>query len=106
MKSVRIITLEGDEDWVRSTLDHSLAAGTNTQFSLGPGRRITINVVTGPNPGMGCDREVADPAYANRCRCKARRFVDHIRDHLEPDEHVICKICHKTLEQITEDRKE
>lgn len=32
---------------------------------------------------------------------KSDRFVQHIQRHLAPGEKVVCKICHKTIDEIT-----
>jgi hypothetical protein len=44
MKVVRVITVEGDEEWVISTTKRSLPEGVNGQ-SFGEGRTITVEVI-------------------------------------------------------------
>jgi hypothetical protein len=33
-------------------------------------------------------------------------FVEHIQWHLDPSQHVICKICGKSVDEIYEDEKD
>ncbi len=40
--------------------------------------------------------------YIEGIRAEAsRKFVNHIQDHLEPGQEVMCKICNRTMRDIT-----
>ena len=34
------------------------------------------------------------------CDCGGAKFVQHIQEHLDPGDEVVCKICHKTVFEI------
>ena len=39
--------------------------------------------------------------YDYECNCPSARFVEHIKQHLLVGEDVVCKICGKTVSEIT-----